>query len=255
MNDTAERVSSHDYSDNYVYQRCLYAYQEAAKRIHGKVLEIGTGSGIGISYMAPQCDSFTTIDKFSSDIDFTKYLNTTFIQMEIPPFVNIPDQSFDFVIAFQLIEHIEPDDAFVKEIYRVLKKDGKALLTTPNRLQSLTRNPWHIREYLASELAELFRKNQFSNIEMLGTFGNKKVNEYIEKNKASVKRITRFDIFNLQYRLPRKWLQVPYDFFNRMNRKNIAKNNVALTTDISTNDFYLSQENPESLDLFIIATK
>ena len=90
---------------------------------------------------------------------------------------------------------------------------------------------------------------------MLGTFGNKKVNDYIEKNKASVKRITRFDIFNLQYRLPRKWLQVPYDFFNRMNRKNIAKNNVALTTDISTNDFYLSQENPESLDLFIIATK
>lgn len=107
MNDTAERVSSHDYSDNYVYQRCLYAYQEAAKRIHGKVLEIGTGSGIGLSYMAPQCDSFTTIDKFSSNIDFTKYPNTTFIQMEIPPFVNIPDQSFDFVIAFQLIEHIE----------------------------------------------------------------------------------------------------------------------------------------------------
>ena len=127
MNDTAERVSSHDYSDNYVYQRCLYAYQEAAKRIHGKVLEIGTGSGIGLSYMAPQCDSFTTIDKFSSNIDFTKYPNTTFIQMEIPPFVNIPDQSFDFVIAFQLIEHIEPDDAFVKEIYRVLKKNGKAL--------------------------------------------------------------------------------------------------------------------------------
>ena len=42
---TAERVSQSDVSDNYVYQRSVLAYVEAAKRIHGKVLEIGTGSG------------------------------------------------------------------------------------------------------------------------------------------------------------------------------------------------------------------
>ena len=45
---TAERVSQSDVSDNYVYQRSVLAYVEAAKRIHGKVLEIGTGSGYGV---------------------------------------------------------------------------------------------------------------------------------------------------------------------------------------------------------------
>ena len=44
---TAERVSR-DISDNYVFQRSQLAYHEAARRISGDVLEIGTGTGYGI---------------------------------------------------------------------------------------------------------------------------------------------------------------------------------------------------------------
>ena len=45
---TAERVSR-DISDNYVFQRSQLAYHEAARRISGDVLEIGTGTGYGLS--------------------------------------------------------------------------------------------------------------------------------------------------------------------------------------------------------------
>lgn len=49
---TAERVSR-DISDNYVFQRSQLAYHEAARRISGDVLEIGTGTGYGIEIVAP----------------------------------------------------------------------------------------------------------------------------------------------------------------------------------------------------------
>lgn len=72
---TAERVSNQDRTDNYVYQRCLFAYHEAVKRISGRVLEIGTGSGLGIELMASHCKEFITVDKYSNKIDFSIYPN------------------------------------------------------------------------------------------------------------------------------------------------------------------------------------
>ena len=43
-------------------------------------------------------------------------------------------------------------------------------------------------------------KNSFDNYELKGVFGNDKVMDYYNKNKESVRKITRFDILNLQYR-------------------------------------------------------
>lgn len=255
MIQTAERASSRDRVDNYVYQRCLFAYHEVLPRISGKVLEIGTGSGLGVELLSNTCSELVTIDKFMCDIDVSKYHNVKFIQMEIPPLAGFTDHSFDYVISFQVIEHIEDDHKFLSEIFRVLKPGGKCILTTPNKPQSLTRNPWHVREYTGQELELLLIQTGFSSVEKLGTFGNDKVNDYIQKNKESVNKITRFDIFNLQYRLPRRILQIPYDFFNRLNRNNIAKKDSELTSSLSVKDFYVSVQNNESLDLFFIATK
>ncbi len=38
-----ERVSQEDFSDNYVFQRFLFADPEAAKMVFGAVLKIGVG--------------------------------------------------------------------------------------------------------------------------------------------------------------------------------------------------------------------
>ena len=88
MIQTAERVSHRDLSDNYVYQRSILAYLETAKIIHGKVLEIGTGSGYGISTVAPKAETFVTIDKFTDPKvkEENAHLNNVeFLQMTIPP--------------------------------------------------------------------------------------------------------------------------------------------------------------------------
>ena len=49
---TAQRVSR-EASDNFVFQRSLLAYHEAARLVGGEVLEIGTGTGYGIDLVAP----------------------------------------------------------------------------------------------------------------------------------------------------------------------------------------------------------
>lgn len=256
---TAERVSDTDKSDNYVYQRSLLAYYEAAKLVSGDVLELGTGSGYGMDIIAPVVDRFVTVDKYRTaaldDKDLmAKGSNVEFIQMTIPPLSGLTDNSFDFVITFQVIEHIVPDGEFVQEIHRILKPGGKLIVTTPNIKTSLTRNPWHIREYTVQGLYELLLQS-FRSVEQLGTYGNEKVTTYIEKNKASIKRITRFDIFNLQYRLPRQILQIPYDILNRVNRKRLLEDDDSLVASIKRSDFYVEPARQDCLDLFYIAEK
>lgn len=202
---TAERVSR-DASDNFVFQRSLLAYDRAAEIVSGDVLEIGTGTGYGIELVAPHCDRFVTVDKYAAGGD-RHAANVEFRRMCVPP-LGFGDESFDFVITFQVIEHIDDDAAFVREIARVLRPGGRLILTTPNAPMSLTRNPWHVREYRIDELRRLLSE-AFSAVETHGVFGNERVMEYYEHNRRSVERIARFDLFDLQHRLPRRLLPTP----------------------------------------------
>ena len=249
---TAERVSRTDASDNYVFQRSILAYHYAAGLVSGDVLEIGTGMGYGIDVIAPSATSYTTIDK-SCAYDASLPDNTRFQQMEVPP-IGFADESFDYVISFQVIEHIKRDKDFVKEVSRVLRKGGKFIVSTPNAPMSLTRNPWHIREYTEQQLRDLLASD-FSSIEAYGVNGNEKIMQYYEQNRRSVERIMRFDILDLQHRLPRWILQIPYDVMNRLNRRRLLESNNELTRSIKMDDYSIGEISPQSFDLYYIATK
>lgn len=53
--------------------------------------------------------------------------------------IDLEDQSVDLLFAGECIEHIEDTDAFLAEIYRVLKFDGVVIFTTPNEKPYLYR--------------------------------------------------------------------------------------------------------------------
>ncbi len=253
---TAERSTHLDPSENVVFQRHLVAYKEAAKLIKGKVLEIGSGEGYGIVELASIADSYIAVDKYPSYIstEIKEKNDIAFIQAEVPPLKDIDSESVDFVVTFQVIEHIHNDKFFLREIKRVLKPGGKMIMTTPNRLMSLTRSPWHIREYTPEAMRNIV-KLFFSEIELRGVFGNEKVMDYYQKNKESVSRITKWDIFNMQYWLPRWILQVPYDILNRFNRHNLQDDNEGLVSSIEYTDYSISKSSKTCLDHFVIATK
>ena len=248
---TAERVSR-DQSDNYVFQRSLLAYHKAAEMIDGDVLEIGTGVGYGAEVLSPKAAQYITIDKCTPE-NIYQGANVEFIEAAVPP-IPAENNSFDYVVSFQVIEHIKDDFDFVREVHRVLKPGGKFIVTTPNAPMSLTRNPWHVREYRPEELTNML-ECQFSSVETLGVFGNEKVMEYYEKNRRSVQKITRLDVLRLQYILPRFLLKLPYDLLNRINRRFLLKKNRELTTSISMEDYSVAPVAPECFDLFYIATK
>jgi len=253
---TAERSSHLDPSENVIYQRHLIAYKEAAKLVSGTVLEVGSGEGYGIMELASKSDHYIAVDKYNTEIsdELKKENNIIFIQTEVPPLKGIEDNSVDFVVTFQVIEHIEDDEMFLQEIYRVLKPGGQMILTTPNIIMSLTRNPWHTREYTPGQMREVLKRS-FNNYELKGIFGNDKVMDYYNKNKESVRKITRFDILNLQYWLPRWLLQIPYDILNRFNRHSLQDNNEGIVNSIIYTDYSVSDSNNECLDHFCIATK
>lgn len=249
---TAERVS-HDASDNFVFQRSLLAYHAAAGRIGGEVLEIGTGSGYGVEVVAPRAARFVTIDKHNPGIDFGRFQHVVFRQASVPP-LPFADASFDCVISFQVIEHIRRDREFVGEVHRVLRPGGRFIVTTPNAPMSLTRNPWHVREYTAAELQQLLG-NFFPRVEALGVFGNEKVMDYYERNRRGVERITRFDLLDLQHRLPRWMLRLPYDLLNRLNRRRLLHAAPDLTCSIGMDDYRLAPVAGGCFDLFFTAEK
>ncbi|GAB4002732.1 hypothetical protein GCM10028807_61920 [Spirosoma daeguense] len=255
MYKTTEITSAEIASDNPVHQRLLFPYVEAANMVSGKVLEIGCGWGRGLELLTKAAKHYTGIDKNTELINALgkAYPNATFIAANIPPLSGLADNTFDFIVTFQVIEHIENDDLFIKEAHRVLKPGGKLLLTTVNKTFSLTRNPWHVREYYADELKNLIGR-YFPKVDTKGVHGNDKVMTYYEQNKESVKKLTRFDIFNLQYRLPRRLLQVPYDLMNRLNRNRLLQAD-GLAAEINYTDYLVSTNPAGSLDFFYVATK
>ncbi|WP_109831306.1 class I SAM-dependent methyltransferase [Reichenbachiella versicolor] len=253
---TTEITSSKLVSDNPLHNRLLKAYYLSLPSIKGDLLEVGCGMGRGFEVVWPHVDSYTAIDKIPKVVDGLAevFQEIDFKCMNVPPFHGIESNSFDTVISFQVIEHIKDDRLFLEEIRRVLKPGGKAFLTTPNITMSLTRNPWHIREYTRMTLERLVQ-SVFQDYEIYGVIGNEKVMEYYERNKKSVERITRFDLFDFQHRLPAWMLRMPYDILNRMNRMILKKQNSDLVTSIGLDDYDVDESTNDGFDFFCVLTK
>jgi ubiquinone/menaquinone biosynthesis C-methylase UbiE len=253
---TTEITSEEITSDNPIHQRLFKAYVVAEGYVGGDVLEVGCGEGRGIDLLIKKARTFTAVDKIGPVIDRLKekYKTGKFISMNIPPLSGLTDNTYDVVVSFQVIEHIEDDELFLREINRVMKPGGIALLTTPNRRLSLTRNPWHIREYLPEELA-LLAKKIFDRVEVSGITGNNKVMNYYEENKRSVRRFTRWDVLDLQHKIPASLLRIPYEILNRWNRNKLQASGSELVRSIRHEDYVVTADPTQALDLFLIARK
>lgn len=250
---SAERAGNFTDINSYVLNRHVFAY-ETAKQYMGKtVLEAGCGNGYGMRMLSQYADLYIGLDKFVTEgMEIPK--NAAVFKAMFPSLQNIGDNLFDTVICFQVIEHIEEDAKLLAEIKRVLKPGGKLLMTTPNIKTSLTRNPYHIREYTCAGMQQLISA-QFSNFTIEGVYGNELVMRYYTANKKSVEAITKWDVLNLQHRLPAALLKLPYNLLNNLNRKSLLKNNTQDTSNIRFTDFYLDKLSEDCLDYFVVATK
>jgi SAM-dependent methyltransferase len=256
-NKTGEKISNVNLEDGPIFYRSKLAYIFASQFSNGKVLELGTGTGYGIDYLAKNADLLLTIDK--DTVNYRKITgdlkNVFFLKLKVPDLYGIPSESFDLIVCLQFIEHIEDDIKLMQEIFRVLKKNGKCIVSTPNKNMTISRNPYHYREYNPTELRNLVSKFSPKEIKILGVNGNEKVNTYYQLNKYSVKKIERFDIFLFRKWLPSFVLKLPFEILNRYNRLKLYKKNSLIVNKINVNDFTISDDLDHAFDLMLEFTK
>jgi 2-polyprenyl-3-methyl-5-hydroxy-6-metoxy-1,4-benzoquinol methylase len=250
---TAERVSDTTVTDKFIFTRSLFAYDVIKQHIHGTTLEIGCGEQYGVRLLAHKAKEYYCLDKFEKEISGEDYPWVIFQRQEVPP-LNFESNKFDVVICFQVLEHIKDDKTLISEIFRVLKPGGILFLSTPNKSMSLTRNPWHIREYSQQGLAKLL-SHSFKYFYIYGINGNEKTNQYFQLNKKYVEKIMKFDILDLQHRLPGWILRIPYDILNRINRKLLYKSQKERCQSFSVSDYFLTDFTTDCYDYLTIARR
>jgi SAM-dependent methyltransferase len=120
-------------------------------------MEIGCGTGFvlqGIASHFPKMHLFGS-EIYPEGIAFAanRIAGGEFMQMDAR---NIPFVAeFDAVGAFDVIEHVEEDEAVLQQMYRALKPEGLLLLTAPQHRwlwSAVDEYSCHIRRYTAREL-------------------------------------------------------------------------------------------------------
>lgn len=142
----------------------LARYAFAARLSRGKrVLDAGCGAGYGSVELARHALSVAGVDASADAIEFARenyrLPNLTFERASVEALPH-PDASFEMVVAFEVIEHLENWRAFLLEARRVLAPSGQFIVSTPNRLYyAETReragpNPFHVHEFEFAEFRE-----------------------------------------------------------------------------------------------------
>jgi len=169
----AEAENVHPFSTQPAVQRYVFA----SKFIENKtVLDIACGIGYGCDIMKNKQPAIFIIggDNYFSGLKYGKKVYHEEIKFCQIDGLHLPfkDSSFDTVVSMETIEHLVDLRKFLNEVFRILKKDGYFICSTPNRLfteriRAEKENPFHLKEYVHDELRDIL-SNYFKEIQSYG---------------------------------------------------------------------------------------
>ena len=106
--------------------------QTAGKRIQGRILENGCGVGMYVEHLSPFGGEVIGLE-----YDFERAAqaaeNSPLIINAAGEFIPLPASTFDLILSHEVIEHVQDDQAAIREMIRVLKPGGRIALFCPNR--------------------------------------------------------------------------------------------------------------------------
>jgi 2-polyprenyl-3-methyl-5-hydroxy-6-metoxy-1,4-benzoquinol methylase len=138
---------------------------ESYVKTKGHILDVGCWTGQLYSVLSSSGYKYTGIDVSSDAIDTAKkrYKKANW---DIANASNLPFKSsqFDSVVIFEVFEHVDNEKETIKEISRVLKKNGVLILSTPayNFLSILSDPAYFLmghRHYEEKRLRQILKKD------------------------------------------------------------------------------------------------
>jgi ubiquinone/menaquinone biosynthesis C-methylase UbiE len=152
------------YSDHYA------RYLALREIVKGKnVLDVACGSGFGTQMLAETALHVDGVDIDKETIDYAqKNFSGKNIKYSVGSAYEIParDKSYDVVVSFETVEHLDNHPVFYNEVKRVLKPSGILIVSMPNAKNPLHgTNEFHVSEQNLDEF-EKELKSFFKNVDI-----------------------------------------------------------------------------------------
>jgi len=125
------------------------------------VLDYGCGAGDYSGFISSRTKNFVGVDinvkKAKERFPGIKFVKISAQEKKLP----FPNETFDTIIAVNVIEHVRDFDNLLKEFSRVLKIGGKMFITTYDKdfvLHFIHNDPTHVIEWNILDFKRLLKK-------------------------------------------------------------------------------------------------
>jgi 2-polyprenyl-3-methyl-5-hydroxy-6-metoxy-1,4-benzoquinol methylase len=205
-------VAEGNVSSSYMISIHKAFYQFAAEQIHGgKVLDAGCGTGFGTAMLSQKADCAVGVDikylllKYGLQHYSTEGLY--FEAMDVNQ-LGFADESFDVVVANELMEHLPEHRLCINEVLRILRPGGLFICATVNSRHTfgIEENPLnrnHFREFsLIGFKIEL--EQYFGDINILGQGYDEEFKKFMQNRSARTIEWILMKL-NIKHRIPACW--------------------------------------------------
>jgi len=234
-------------------ERHLAAYRFAAAQASGhSVLDAGCGEGYGASLLAGHATRVVAVDRDEAiAIASSRYTSPslTFRALDLMALPSL-GQRFDLVVSFQVIEHLPDPAGYLRALAACTGPGGTLVVTTPNRLMTLTENPYHLREWTAPELAAL-AEPVLPGCRIRGMNASERVLSYERARGDQIRRILRLDPLGLRKLIPEPIVRVAFARLARLVRRRVGA--AGALPSVGPEDFAVRDDDLErALDLVLV---
>jgi 2-polyprenyl-3-methyl-5-hydroxy-6-metoxy-1,4-benzoquinol methylase len=120
-----------------------------------RVLDAGCGTGYGSELIhLAGASEVVAIDRSETALDLARATVSEGVTCQVGDVADLPfpDDSFDAVVCFEVIEHVDDPDRVLDEFARALRADGLLIISSPNRDRYVPGNPHHVHELVRDEM-------------------------------------------------------------------------------------------------------
>jgi ubiquinone/menaquinone biosynthesis C-methylase UbiE len=128
------------------------------------VLDVACGTGYGTWILSQEAELAIGLDISKETLTYAKnrFGRTSNVEFILSDAHYLPFRTgaYDTVVSFETLEHMIRYEDFVRDVTRVLRKNGMFIVSTPNRKLTSPRegqppNPFHVKEFSVEEISQL----------------------------------------------------------------------------------------------------